>query len=94
MARIRTHPGEVLREEFMKPFGLSASALSKRIDVPANRVSELVAGRRAITADTALRLERLFGPSAAFWLRLQSAYDESVARAGHDYSSIEKFDAA
>lgn len=94
MPRIRTHPGEVLREEFMVPYGLSANALAKRIDVPANRISELVAGRRAITADTALRLERLFGSSASFWLRLQSAYDESVARTGHDYSSIEKYSAA
>lgn len=78
----------------MAPYGLNASALAKHIGVPANRISELIAGRHSITADTALRLERLFGSSAAFWLRLKSAHGETVARAGHDYASIDRFEAA
>jgi addiction module HigA family antidote len=74
------HPGEILEEEFMRPLGLSANALARRIDVPVTRVSEIVRGKRGITADTALRLGRLFGTSSEFWLGLQSEYDLRVAR--------------
>ncbi len=61
------HPGEILEEEFMLPLGLSANALARRIDVPVTRVSEIVRGKRGITADTALRLARLFGTSSDLW---------------------------
>src|SRR3546814_2647596 len=79
--RIRTHPGEILREEFMKPLGLSANALSIALRVPATRIGAIIREDkpRAVTADTALRLGRYFGTSAQFWLNLQSAYDLSVA---------------
>ena len=73
------HPGEVLLEDFMKPLGLSQYRLAKDIGVPALRISQIVHGRRAITADTALRLARYFGTSAAVWLRLQARYDLEVA---------------
>ena len=73
------HPGVTLHEDFIKPFGLSANGLSKALGIPQNRVSDIVRGRRGITADTALRLEYAFGVSAAFWLNLQSHYELEVA---------------
>ncbi len=75
------HPGEVLWEDFMKPLGLSQYRVAKDIGVPALRISQIVRGRRAITADTALRLARYFGTSAGVWLRLQARYDLEVAEA-------------
>ena len=69
------HPGDVLGEEFLKPLEVSAYRLAKEIGVPATRVSEILHGRRAITADTALRLAKYFGTSAKFWLGLQEDYD-------------------
>lgn len=74
------HPGEILEEEFMRPMGLSANALARRIAVPVTRISEIVRGKRGITADTALRLARLFGTSSELWLGLQTEYDLRVAR--------------
>ena len=79
--RVSTHPGEILREEFMVPLGLSANAVARALHVPPNRITGIVGGRRAITADTALRLSLYFGTSADFWLNLQTAYELSVARA-------------
>ena len=73
-------PGEILYEEFMKPLGVSINALSREIAVPPNRISEIVSGKRAITADTALRLGKYFGVSAEVWLGLQADYDLRVAR--------------
>jgi addiction module HigA family antidote len=73
------HPGEILEEEFMIPLGLSANALARRIDVPVTRISEIVRGNRGITADTALRLARLFATSSELWLGLQAEYDLRVA---------------
>ena len=73
-------PGELLLEEFMRPLDLSINALARAIDVPPNRVSEIVNGKRAITADTALRLGKYFGVSPEIWLDLQSDYDLRVAR--------------
>ena len=73
------HPGEMLREDFMKPLGLSANALALALRVPVTRISEIVNERRSITADTALRLSRYFQMSPAFWLRLQTQYDLEVA---------------
>ena len=74
------HPGEMLREEFMKPLGLSANALAIAFRVPVTRISEIVRERRGITADTALRLARYFNMTPEFWMRLQMDYDlESAA---------------
>lgn len=69
------HPGEILREEFLVPLGISANALSKALHVPASRMNDIVLERRGITTDTALRLARYFGGEAESWLRLQQAYD-------------------
>jgi len=69
------HPGEVLLEDFMEPMGLTMNGLARDLIVPVGRVSDIVHGRRSITADTALRLERYFGVSAQFWLNLQAEYD-------------------
>jgi antitoxin HigA-1 len=88
MSRLRTHPGEVLAEEFMKPLGLSARALGAAIDVPGNRLSDIVRQRRDVSADTAIRLGRYFGTDPRFWLNLQAAYDLSRAENEHDYSSL------
>jgi addiction module HigA family antidote len=74
------HPGEILEEEFIRPLGLSANALAKALDVPVTRVSDILRGRRGITADTALRFGRFFGTSPDLWLGLQSEYDLRVAR--------------
>lgn len=72
-------PGELLREEFLAPMRLSQYRLAKEIGVPAQRISEIVAGKRAITADTDLRLCRFFGLSKGYWLRAQAAHDTEVA---------------
>ena len=69
------HPGEILREEFLVPLGLSANALSMALRVPATRINDIVRQRRAITPDTALRLGRYFDTTPEFWLNLQSTYD-------------------
>lgn len=73
-------PGEILKEEFMLPLELSANKLAKELDVPVNRIADILRGRRSITADTALRLERYFGMEAQFWLNLQSSYDLRIAK--------------
>lgn len=73
------HPGEILWEDFMQPFGLSSTALAKAIGVTPARVNEIVRGRRGITADTALRLARYFGTDAQSWMNLQDNYDLAVA---------------
>jgi addiction module HigA family antidote len=74
-------PGELLMEEFLRPMGISRYRLAKEIDVPAQRIGEIVAGRRAITADTDLRLCRFFGLSDGYWLRAQAAHDTEIAHA-------------
>lgn len=73
------HPGEVLREDFMQPLGLSMNRLALALHVPVPRIAEIVHERRSVTPDTALRLARYFNTSARFWLNLQSAYDLEVA---------------
>jgi addiction module HigA family antidote len=73
-------PGEVLREEFMTPLGLSGRALARELGVPSNRITEIVAGERAITAETAILLGKWFKTSAEFWLNLQTAHDLEEAR--------------
>ncbi|MEO0034143.1 MAG: hypothetical protein RLZZ501_166 [Pseudomonadota bacterium] len=79
--RVRTHPGEILREEFLTPLGISAHRLALELRVPATRISDILRERRAVTADTALRLARYFGTSAQFWINLQTAYDLSKTEA-------------
>lgn len=77
--RVRTHPGEILRREFLEPLGLSARALAEAIEVPANRISEIVRENRGMTADTALRLAKYFDTTPEFWMNLQTAHDLSIA---------------
>ncbi|MFA4932802.1 MAG: HigA family addiction module antitoxin [Caldisericia bacterium] len=72
------HPGEVLREEFLAPLGMSAHALALELKVPAPRINEIVRERRAITPDTALRLARYFGTTPQFWLNMQTSYDLKI----------------
>lgn len=74
------HPGEILSEDFLKPMGLSQYHLAKSIDVPALRISQIVRGQRAVTADTALRLSKYFGLNDGYWLNLQARYDEQIAK--------------
>ena len=88
MARMRTHPGEVLREEYLIPLGMSARALAKALGVPANRVTEIVRAERNVSADTAIRLGRYFRTDPRFWLNLQAAYDLTKAQGANDYSTV------
>ena len=74
------HPGEVLLEEFLKPMGISQNALARAIGVPPRRINEIVLGKRAVSADTALRLARALGTSEQFWMGLQADYDLEEAR--------------
>ena len=78
MARTPIHPGEILREE-LKSLGMSANALAQALHVPANRISQILNGRRNITADTALRLAQFFGTAPEFWLNLQKSYELRLA---------------
>lgn len=94
MPRIRTHPGEVLNEEFIVPLGLSARRVARAIDVPADRIADIIRGRRGVTADTAHRLGACFGTSPQFWINLQVAHDLSEAEATHDYSSVRPLEPA
>ena len=84
------HPGEILRLDFLEPLELTPYRLSKDINVAQTRISEILSGKRSITADTALRLSRYFGNSAQFWLNLQTAYDLRLAQEknGETYSQI------
>jgi antitoxin HigA-1 len=76
------HPGEILRDEFLSPLGLSVYGLAKAIKVPRSRANDIVRGRRAVSADSALRLARYFGTTAAFWINLQARHDLDVAERG------------
>ncbi|MCL4315876.1 MAG: HigA family addiction module antitoxin [Gammaproteobacteria bacterium] len=73
------HPGEILREDYLIPLGMSANALAKALNVPAPRINDIVRERRGVTADTAMRLARYFGGDARSWLNLQAAYDLRIA---------------
>lgn len=84
-----SHPGEVLKELFLDPLGMSAGALATQLKVPRTRIERLVKGETALTADTALRLSRFFGNTAEFWMNLQRAYDLHEARQRVDVSEIE-----
>lgn len=89
MARPPIHPGEILADE-LQEIGVTPTELSRQINVPANRVTQIIHGRRGITGDTALRLGHWFGNSAQFWLNLQSAYDIRVAKqkAGREIATL------
>jgi len=82
MARTPIHPGEILADE-LEEIGISAAQLARTLNVPANRISQIIAGKRAISADTALRLARYFGTSADFWMSLQKTFDLDLARQEH-----------
>jgi antitoxin HigA-1 len=79
--RRRVHPGEILREEFLKPMRMSAYELAKRLLVPAPRINDIVLEKRGISADTAVRLSRFYGTTEQFWLNLQDAYEVSRLKA-------------
>ncbi len=80
ITRTPVHPGEMLREEFMKPLGISINGLALELHVPVTRISEIVNERRGVSADTALRLERHFGTSADFWMNIQKDYELILTR--------------
>jgi len=80
ITRTPVHPGEMLREEFMKPMGISINGLALELHVPVTRISEIVNERRGVTADTALRLARHFGTSADFWMNIQKDYELILTR--------------
>jgi antitoxin HigA-1 len=84
------HPGEILREDFMKPLRLTVNKLALELHVPATRIGEIVHERRRITAETALRLARYFHTNAEFWLNLQNFYDLEVTRRSGKVSEIER----
>ncbi len=88
------HPGEVLNELYLKPLGMSAIKLAKRLHVPRTRIERLVRCQTGISADTALRLARFFGTTPEYWLNMQRAWDLSRARRHVDVSGIEPLDAA
>ena len=97
MERLKNiHPGEILSEEFLKPMGITAYRLSKDTGIPQTRISAIVKGNRAITADTALRLSKYFGTTAKFWLGLQDDYDIEATsnELKETLSKIETFDNA
>lgn len=90
MEKWNIHPGEILREEFLKPLGLSAYSLAKRLHVPAPRVNDIVLEKRGVSADTAIRLARFFGTSEQFWMNLQLGYElrRAQVEARKDVASI------
>lgn len=90
------HPGEVLLEEFLVPMGISAYRLAKEINIPQTRISEIVKGRRRMTADTALRLSLFFGNSVKFWMGLQDDFDieEELRLKKNEFDLIRKYDFA
>jgi antitoxin HigA-1 len=96
MAKLKNiHPGEILSEEFLLPFNITAYKLAKDIEIPQTRISEIIKGNRRITADTALRLSKYFGNSAKFWLGLQDDFDieEEISTKGSMLKSIKALNA-
>lgn len=89
----RVHPGEILRNEFLKPMKMSVYQLAKQLHVPAPRVNDIVLQKRGITADTAVRLAKFFGTSEQFWLSLQAAYEVNVVKVErrHEIARIKPF---
>ncbi|WP_368641257.1 HigA family addiction module antitoxin [Castellaniella ginsengisoli] len=82
------HPGHILREDYLKPLGMSANALARHLLVPASRINDILLERRGITADTALRLSRYFGGDALSWLNLQVAFDLRTAELNTDLQTV------
>ena len=83
-------PGEILKEEFLEPMGISAYRLAKSVNIPQSRISGIINGTRRITADTAMRFARAFGTTPQFWLNLQMRYDlDMILQGGRDYEQIE-----
>ena len=83
-------PGEILKEEFLEPMGISAYRLAKTVNIPQSRISAIINGTRRITADTAMRFARAFGTTPQFWLNLQMRYDlDMILQGGRDYEQIE-----
>ena len=94
MAKLKNiHPGEILFEEFLQPFNITAYKLAKDIEIPQTRISEIIKGNRRITADTALRLSKYFGNSSKFWLGLQDDFDieAEIAVKGTTLKSIKSY---
>ena len=89
-----SHPGEVLAELYLKPLGMSAIALAKRLNVPRTRIERLIKGETSLTVDTAMRLARFFGNTPEFWMNLQRAYDVARARETVDLTDITPLEAA
>ena len=89
-----SHPGEVLAELYLKPLGMSAIVLAKRLNVPRTRIERLVKGETSLTVDTAMRLARFFGNTPEFWINLQQAYDLARAREIVDVTDITPLEAA
>ena len=87
------HPGEVLKEEFLVPMNISAYRLAKEINIPQTRISEIIHGKRSITADTAIRFSKFFGTTAEFWLNLQNLYDLEEEERTHasEFESIKMY---
>ena len=79
MGRVTTHPGEMLKEEFLGPLDLSATALAKELGIPANRITQIINKQRGMTADTAIRLGQYFGMSPSFWVNMQAMHDLTKA---------------
>ena len=88
--RIPTHPGEVLREEFLRPLGLTQVALAEHVGVPVQRINELVRGKRGVTPETAWLLAGAFGTSPDFWINLQTAHDLAVTRPAKSVAQLAK----
>lgn len=90
------HPGEILREEYLEPLGISAGALARDLHVPRTRIERLAAGISPVTIDTALRLAKFFGTSPEFWMNMQASYDLKIAAAAKksDIASIRELDVA
>ncbi|MBO7127454.1 HigA family addiction module antidote protein [bacterium] len=87
------HPGEVLKDEFLVPMNISAYRLAKEINIPQTRISEIIHGKRSITADTAIRFSKFFGTTAEFWLNLQNLYDLEEEEKNHasEFESIKMY---
>jgi len=91
MKKLRNiHPGEVLKEDFLDPFGISQNRLARDVSVPPRRINEIVLGKRGVSADTAVRLARYFGTSESFWMGLQADYDVEEAKRALGKSLIEE----
>jgi antitoxin HigA-1 len=88
MLRAKTHPGEILNEEFLVPLKISARSLAAEIGVPPNRITEIIRGARSVSADTAIRLGRYFGTTSQFWLNLQQEHDLSKAQRYGNFENV------